>query len=45
MNKDVLAGFVVTSVDPTRRTCARFDNLRFRDANSIFTIYLPVAKR
>ncbi len=45
MNKDVLAGFVVTSVDPTRRTCARFDNLRFRDANSNFTIYLPVANR
>ncbi len=45
MTGDVQAGFVVTSVDASRRTCARFDHLSFRDVNSTFAIYMPLLKK
>ena len=45
MPTHVLAGLVVTSVDATRRTCARFDNLSFRDANTSYSLFLPLVRR
>lgn len=44
MTGTVKAGFVVTSVDATRRTCARFDNVRFTDESQIL-FFLPTVMK
>ncbi len=45
MAREVQVGFVVTSVEANRRTCARFDSLSFRDVNSTFAIFMPLVRK